>query len=406
MAGNGEIFLDQIRQAQQLDTGILTMPAFREARIPAVDANVMKWEVFREKMEPFGIVNFGESFECLLTSKDTAWGAEDLNIFAGGEHQYIHEITDLTSRDGEQFLGLNFLVAQELVDRGQAETVQVNIGFNPTDFSAGHHSILKLHSHLRATPHPSDLERRQHYAWRDLERFDKLAFIEPFAGLHHDFIECMVRQGLFESKLEGMPEKKLGYTSMRLHPDNPALLFDDLQSMYRGLRNEYTTIQHIFTEGDVDTLGRFTVRPRSERQEALEWYKSESSGLYSDSSWRALEYLCEHITAAEARDPDNPRDMSTAAKVYLSRGFAGAMTFTFERGVEGMRFDFLPRVITTSGVTKTIMGENLPTVIAKTESPALEQERLVAGLYHRRVMGIVRDFLPHLITTDRFAHAA
>jgi hypothetical protein len=85
--------------------------------------------------------------------------------------------------------------------------------------------------------------------------------------------------------------------------------------------------------------------------------------------------------------------------MYLTRGFAGAITFAFEKDSATVRMDFLPRVITTSTPTKTIMGETLPAVVDRTvNSIATYEEQRVMRAYHDEVV----DILGNIVSPEQF----
>lgn len=398
MTYRGELFLEQVREAQHLDMGILTMPSYEDPYMTHETATMVGWPEFRDAMHPLAVVHFGDSAtELAVTPKTVAWGVEDVNIFAGNSTRAIDEISDLTQNEGRDFFGINFLLARQLIKRRQAGSAQISIGFNPQDFSVGHHSIPRLHSHVRVTSNPMDLTRRQRYGWRELDRFDRMGFIEPFSYLHHDFIANEIEAGLFADQLMAAPERRLGYTALHLHSEQKVgRLFADVQALYASMKDEYTRIAGIFTDGAKDKqLDRYLPRPPKERQERLAAFLKDRGAVYSEHSKRALTYLAHFILPARPRGSQNPRDMSSANTMYITRGFAGAINFDFSAGHQGVRMDFLPRVVTTTGITKTIMGEHLPTIIAKTKSPASPTERRVTARFHRRVRRIMRQTLPY-----------
>ncbi len=399
----GELFSEQVSEARKLNLGVLTMPMYHEARMSNEEANAAPWKVFQQKMRPLGTVSFEntDGAEYLLTDKDVAWGVEDINIFVGQEGRDIRELCDLSDEEGTKFFKINFLLAEGLLNKTSSQATQINIGFNPGDVSVGHHSILKLHSHVRSVPHEVDLSRRQQYNWDELERFDQMAFIEPFADLYHDYVRVALDKGLLRDFLVAPPERRLGYTSLFLNRggDLPEL-FPDIKKLYIGMQNEYNRAARIFTDGIKDPrLNRYIPRPLHDRTRLLEAFFKDSGDIYTDKSRSLLEYLCKHIVEAETRDIDNPRDMLSAHQIYISRGFGGALTFSFDKADNSrVRMDFLPRVITTSGVTKTIMGDTLPTVIARTKSLVSKSEREITATYHQNIIDILRETVSMQLT--------
>jgi hypothetical protein len=395
MQGRGEIFLDHVRRAQSLDMGVLTMPANTPARMDARVASELPWDDFKESIGHIGTLELGSTgLECLVVPKNVGWSTEDVTIFAGERDKKINELDELTTDQGSAFLAVNFFLAENLLDKDDANLIQISIGFNPHDFSTGHHTVSKLHSHIRKVPHPIDLERRKSYSWREMQRFDRLAFIEPFAPLHHDFIKHLTKNGLLGDYLLEEPVDHLGYTSLKLHRGlELGYVFPEIKHLYAHMKEEYEIIASIYTDGTRDPkTDRFLPRPYAERMELFEAF-SENRSFYSDSSLSILSYLVENIQTAIPRSEQNPRDMSSAAMVYISRGFAGALTFNFERGNEYVELDFFPRVLSTTPVGKTILGSALPTVIDKTSQPAGEHEKRVTASYYQQITEILdREF--------------
>jgi hypothetical protein len=414
MHGNGDIFIGQVREAWALDTGVLTMPSYREPQIKSSVANELPWDDFKRKIEPIGIVRpDGQLLEYLIAEKNIGWGVEDVAIFIGADGREVSEIDDLTPEEGESFLETNFSIAEQLVARDNCESSQVTIGFNSQDFSVGHHSVLKLHSHVRATPHPFDMSRRENLRWSKLNRFDKMSFVEPFAPLYHDYIQRAVELGAFESLIIGAPERRPGFTSIQLARMTNLPLFDNLKAVYSGMKAEYNVIVDIFSDMSVDpTTGRYIPRLKEERMSRLEEFLATRNGFYSAESTQALTYLARNIQRAMPRSPNDPFDMSSSGMIYASRGFAGAITFGFERSNDTMRLEFFPRVITTSGCAKTMMGRDLPTVIHKTSEPASSEEMQITRDYHKDVLGALKGnairgpINNELLNKESYAHTA
>jgi hypothetical protein len=164
--------------------------------------------------------------------------------------------------------------------------------------------------------------------------------------------------------------------------------------LYAGMKDEYGNIANILSDGSIDPrTERPLPRPEAERLTRLEYFLANRQGFYSPGSEKLLYYLARHIQEAEPRDPGNPRDMSSTAKIYLTKVFAGAMTFAFSKDSDVVRWDFLPRVMTTNPVIKTIMGEDMPTLIVRTENPATDEDNNVISNYHQRIDHILKNNL-------------
>lgn len=389
MSGNGEIFLDQAREMRTTDMGILVTSRYFEAQMSTDDANSLGWDEFRDRIRPIGTATLsGSNLECLVVPKTVPWGSEDVTVFVGEDNRQINEIDDLTEHEGRDFLGFNFKVARALIDKTDRRNVQVSIGFNPQDLSIGHHTVLRLHSHIRSI-NDDDIARRQTLGWSEMDRFSRLSFIEPFASLYHDYIGNAVQAGDLADLLVGEPSMHTGYTTMLLgQRDKLEMAFDSIKYMYQGMKAEYEMVVNIFSDGTIDAeTGRLVPRPRYERESLLDDFLTLRKGLYSDRSVRVLEYLAKHIRKAAPKE--YPTDISNAAKAYITRGFAGGMTFAFSTD-KVVRFDFMPRVITTSAVAKTMLGQGRPTRIDKTEDTVSEAEKAIAERYYQDVLKYIK----------------
>jgi hypothetical protein len=397
MAGKGEIFRQQITELRQDDLGIITTPTYFDAQMSRTAANEATWAEFKRGMQPFGIVRAEDSdVEFLLTPKTSPWGMEDINIFAGSPNREIVEIDDFESREGQAFLETNFTLVEGLLEKGHCASAQVTVGFNPHDLSIGHHSVLKLHSHVRVTPNPADMPRREQRSWHTMERFDKLAFIEPFAPLYQDYIEHAVELGALYGFLASGPHARHSHTTVELFrsSDLPKV-FDELARLYGDIRTEYGYVEAIFTDRNNDeTTGRPLPRPKEERLTRLEEFLIAREGFYSARSTSILRYLAENLHKADPRDPDNITDLSTAQKTYITRGFAGALVFGFDKNKRTVRFDFNPVVLSTSSVTRTLMGEELPTVVLRVPETASEEEKSTYRIFRSFVAGVLQEKMP------------
>ena len=82
--------------------------------------------------------------------------------------------------------------------------------------------------------------------------------------------------------------------------------------------------------------------------------------------------------------------MSTSGKIYISRGFSGAMTFAVNKDTNTVRFDYLPRIITTSGIVKTLNGQYSPTIMARQRSAATTYEQQDNANYNNFIYNTVQ----------------
>lgn len=385
--------LRQTQNARKSDLGIMVMPQFHEPKMQNGEANKLPWDTFRTRLDPIGSLPLhGSDAEVIFVPKHVAWSAEDINTFVGSDSRTINEIDDLTASEAQEWIETNFAIAQQLATKSQPE-VQINIGFNVQDRSVGHHSLDRLHSHIRRLHHPLDEKRRRQMDWNEFDWFDKLAFVEPFAVIHHDYLAHAIATNGFDG-IVGEPKLKSGYSSILLDKNSAGKHFPQLQTIYSGMDEEYQRIENIFTDKSVnDKTGRYNPKPRDERVEGLVEYLETNKKWLSETSADALMYLAENIKDSLPRDPKNPRLIDSAETAYATRGFAGAITYTVGLG-DTIRFDFLPRVITTSGATKTLSGIDTATVIAKEKTDATSEDRQVMSDYINEVSTVLKTTYP------------
>lgn len=393
MTGNGEIFMQPIRDARAPDNlGVLVTASYFEPQMSRAEANQADWPTFRERMKPLHVGQLGTTnVEYAVTPKANPWGAEDANIFVGEGDREIFEIDDLTGEEGQAFLDLNFSLAQGLLDADHCTSAQVTIGFNRQDLSKGHHSVLKLHSHIRVMSSELDLARREYRSWNSFPRFSQFAFIEPFASLYHDYISHAVAKGAFMQSVVGDAAAGPGYSSLLLKKSaDLSAVFEDTAAVYGEMRAEYNNIAAIFTSGSADPhTERYIPRPKEERRARLEEFMQARS-FYSDRSVRCLRYLAEHIRPADKRPADNPAAMSTPGMLYLTRGFAGCLNWAFRKNSDLVKFDFVPRAVTTDSIAKTMMGDNMPTLLVRTDDAATAREHKTMQAYHDKLASMLQ----------------
>ena len=61
----------------------------------------------------------------------------------------------------------------------------------------------------------------------------------------------------------------------------------------------------------------------------------------------------------------NGPDITDVSHVYVTKGFAGALTIRHNSQTDIFNLEYLPRVITSSGVAKTMFGRDRPTIMGK-----------------------------------------
>lgn len=294
MERDGRIFLPQVREMYDQAISEYTMPTFHNPRMTSSEANTFTWEEFKDRLQPLSVVRPEvDGLEFIVTPKYVGWGIEDVNIFAGHEGRAVNEISDLSTVEGANFFGLNLLIAREIVQECAVESAQVSIGFNTEDFSMGHHSLVRLHSHIRAIRPTDSTGRNTSTNWKSLERFEKLGLIEPFSPLYHDYMLHLIKDGLFADHIAKPPIHNVGYTSMELTrgPESPDV-FSELSKLFVAFRKEYETVSDILTNGKRDpVLDRYIPRSPTERKALLGSFLLAREGVYSEDSQYLLSIL-------------------------------------------------------------------------------------------------------------------
>jgi hypothetical protein len=379
-------------KAQNL--GVLRTPKFFESRLTSAEANKAGWEGFKQGVNPFLTIQNDGRVEFALAAKNAAWGSKDLCIYAGGPNAEIEEIKDFTLAEGISFFELNFHLAQEVLKHGNQE-VHVSIGFNPDDLGlVGNHSIRRLHSHLYVVSGEDLVNTRTRVNWKDMDWYDRLSFVEPFYCLHHDMLKHLVENrhllGQFLSR-DGVEDNN-GYSSVYLKKsDSLSGFFGDLDQVYKTMKKEYAVVEKLFTDKALDEeTGRYRPLPEEVRVENVEKYL-ETADYLSEQSKKLLRYLAHNLK--QATPGREKRVIDSSGNAWLAKGFAGAMTFTFLAESDEVRMDFIPRVMTTTGVTKTVTGKGNPSIIERVKRPATSEERVVMDDYHELITRIaLRDY--------------
>lgn len=91
---------------------------------------------------------------------------------------------------------------------------------------------------------------------------------------------------------------------------------------------------------------------------------------------------------------DSPQSIRVVAagQAWIAKGLSGALNFVVPAHSGSLRFDFAPRVISTSGATKVISTE--PTIIRKDRGLASAAERRRMGSFHRAVVAGAANVRP------------
>lgn len=363
------------------DLGILDTKLYYPPYMTIEEANLVSWRIFKEKSKSLFIFRPSpeSAVEYCITAKSMTWSRKDINIFAGSEKRVIRTLDDMSEDEARSFLYLNFVLGQGLVNRDDRE-VHVTIGFNPSDSSPGIHSIKdKLHSNLYVADNAQYRKDRQKVEWQKLSWFERLAFIEPFSGIYHDYLSWRIRNGLFHEQLSrpGV-EKNPGYTSIYFR-DIATLLasISQIYHLYCDVSREYELAESVFTDRQEESetgYQRFIPLGPMEIFLRLGEYVQTKKDWISQDSIKLLHYLARRLQPATPRT-SSVQNINSAQNLWIAKGFSGAINFTFNHDNSYVRFDFLPKVITTSGTTKVISTKDHPTLIRKSMGHATDEEQ-------------------------------
>jgi hypothetical protein len=115
-------------------------------------------------------------------------------------------------------------------------------------------------------------------------------------------------------------------------------------------------------------------------------------GWLSQESAAVLRYLARNLAPAQVRDSPRSVQIVTAGQAWIAKGLSGALNFVVPAEGGPLRFDFAPRVISTSGATKVISTE--PTIIRKDRGMASAAELRRMSRFHRAVVAATTRLRP------------
>jgi hypothetical protein len=323
----------------------------------------------------------GTSLEAVVVPKSVTWSDRDVNLYIGSPAgPVVRSYLDLDVTRFAAVLGWHVTLARELAAALGCD-VYVTHGFNPLDTAPDAHSVTaKFHTHI----HVPDLARRHLAVPSGLSHFDRLALIEPYAVVARDLIHwSLTRHGAVRWQLAA----GFGFISMRAPLDHRTagdlkILAGVLTDLHRG----YTVLAEIFSAGDTERATghlRLVPRPRGGRRERLAAFEAAAAGWLSDDSAAVLRYLADWLSPAQPRDTPRSTRIATARQLWIAKGLAGALNLVVPADAAVLRFDFAPRVVSTSGATKVISTD--PTIIRKDQGPATPTDQQRMASYHQAV---------------------
>jgi hypothetical protein len=268
--------------------------------------------------------------------------------------------------------------------------VYITHGFNPLDGSPDGHSVTaKFHTHV----HVPDLVGRRRVVSKALSHFDRLALIEPYAAVAWD----LVRQSLSEcSPTRWRPVAGFGFVSLYAPLDQRT--DRDLRVLARvlaDLRRAYAGLVEVFSAGQTEQLtGHLRLMPRSRggRRQRLAAFETAGTRWLSEESAELLRYLADRLIPAYPRETPLSTRVDVAGQAWVAKGLSGALNLVVPADAAVLRFDFAPRVISTSGATKVISTDS--TIIRKDRGLASSAEQRRMAGFHRAVVAAATGVQP------------
>lgn len=394
--------VDQMLKMKSMEIERIHRPLYFAPPMNNSEANSVDWLEFRQRILPLVTLKFNNSqLDYLITPKSYSFGLRDVNIFIGEQDREVNTITDLSVSEGANLLMLNQILVNKLLDEGQ-KNIQVTLGFNPEDVSLlGNHTLKRLHTHLYLVEDSILQKNLSSVSWKDLNWFDRFSLVEPFSKIAYDFLLSLKKQNnLFPNQDACVLEENLGFTSIDFSNKGKFQnMFSDLTDLYSVMKSEYNRIQDIFTDKTLDTVTqRYLPRRKEDRLQRLDGYLEEQDYL-SDDSVRLLNYLAKNLVpAAPGREKGI---ISRPNQIWISKGFSGALTFSFSDKSDGFRLDIIPRAITTACSSKTLCGKDKTVIFGRDRNPATEQELAEIRDYWQTIQTVVGKELPNNISDHK-----
>jgi len=389
------LFRRQIEQAKKLNLKKFKPPKFSQPQVDKDNANKLSWQEYKEKMRPLAVVNIPNiKTELVVTPKNVPWTFRDVNIYIGDDDKDVFEISDLDDKEGDVFMGLNTYLAKRVLDDQNISEIHVSIGFNPDDFSPGHHSIKRLHSHVYTVDHDEIEKKSEKLYWESMSKYEKLTFIEPMSQVYYEYLNNLIKKGVIKRELfKKEIENNTGFISMYLDKNiDSSELFDFIKILYVEFQKEHDFIEKIFTNKEITAdTGRYIPRSDDERQFLMQEYLNKNKDVFSPETKRMFLRLAHNLTPAVPQE-NGIFSINSNETLWISKGFAGAFTFSFVEGNDLIRVDFLPRVLSTNTVEKTIFGKEKPTKIERGVNDASLNDRLLMDRYHQRIIELTNEF--------------
>lgn len=371
---------------------ILHTLRYEDQYITPAEASRFNWGEFTKRL-PLLYRTGAAGLDLLLTRKSVTWSDRDLNVYIGAPSRNIRFYDDLTKHEFEEVFGWHIDVASS-VARAQAREVYVTHGFNPADISPDAHSIAtRFHTHVHI---PQQTGRRS-VRPSELDHFDQLALIEPFADVFFDRALAVLAGGASETNSGSTwaLQRNFGFFTLTasLKYGSTAAGLGGLYDLLSALRVQYDQVVEALTTGKEErTTGylRLVPRPTIERGWRMDEFLRKNAAWLSESSAGLLTYLAGRLVAAEPRESTAPRRIRSAAQLWIAKGYSGVLNFAVCPARSRIRVDFAPRVVSTSGAAKVIHPDG-PTLIVKDSGAASLADRERMEKYQAVVVASAMD---------------
>ena len=337
-----------------------------------VTAESLPWQAFAERLPTlFAGPSPGRDLEMLAVRKSVTWSNRDFNVYVGSGVRRVRSFLDLTNDEFTRIFAWHIALARVLACSLE-RAVHVTHGFNPEDIAPDAHSLpARFHTHVHV---PQEHGRRS-VSLGDLSTFDQLALIEPFSEVFFDMAAASFAAGGLGSS---RPERRIGFFTMPMSGAKTALgrELGLLHAMLCELNRACEEVTSALTDGSEETAtgcARKVPRPQDERIARMAGVVRANDVWLSERSARLLWYLASHLRAAEPRESPRSTRITRGGQMWLAKGFSGALNFVVSGRSGGVRCDFAPRIVSTSGAAKVI-GPGT-TLVFKDQGTASAQEQ-------------------------------
>lgn len=332
----------------------------------------LRWADLAESLPAlFRGPEIAHGLEIIAAGKSLTWSDRDFNVYVGSRNRTVRSFLDLTPHEFVQVMIWHLNLAWELSCQLGRE-IRVTHGFNPDDTSPDAHSIAgRFHTHI----YVPQVQGRQSVQLDVLRPFDLLAVIEPLSVVFYDRVAHLLRR---RSRSGWSLKPEFGFFTATSSFQRPMIenALGVLHEILHDLHAKYDEAVAALTDGSVESVtgyARNVPRPRQERQRRITAFIRANRAWLSPLSKELMIYVALNLAAAEPRErPDSTR-IENCRQLWFAKGFSGAFGFVVGGGSRQLRFDFAPRILSTSGAAK-IIGPGT-TLVVKDMAPASDAEQ-------------------------------